>query len=389
MPWRHRRWLRREARAFDRLVRARFDGRPFEDVELHDWTVLPFEDLLRRPIGGRAYRGGPVMADPERWPALRHFRYDFCVDEPVGRIGKGRAAAVQPVAGRLFWCGPICRHFGHQIADFSGRVLLSSLDPRPGRLLWHAVDGASSVAELSEWQQTLLAHLNPGEKEILLMQGPIRAERLVVIPQQTRLRAAPTPAHLAALTRRQRAIRPVPAAPVVYLSRSKFSPCEDAVTLKGAVAGEASFERMLSEQGVQVVHPERMALADQVRLYRSAPALIVAEGSAQHGLELLGFDAGKRVLVICRRPPLPAMDYALRARFPLARFVNAVRTSWCREGGLHWTALAVVDWTVISDALVPLGLRLDSDARRRLDRAADEQLRVLSSRVPLREQRLP
>ena len=57
----------------------------------------------------------------------------------------------------------------------------------------------------------------------------------------------------------------------------------------GAFAAEILLEMVLQERGVRVVHPETLPLEEQLSIYLGADALIVAEGSAQHGLELLGY----------------------------------------------------------------------------------------------------
>ncbi len=102
------------------------------------------------------------------------------------------------------------------------------------------------------------------------------------------MRAAPTIFHLEALSWCEQMIPKGSQRDVVYLSRNRFAPCTFSETLIGAFAGERCLDEMLIARGVHVVYPETISLMDQLQIYRDAQVLIVAEGSAQHGLELLG-----------------------------------------------------------------------------------------------------
>ena len=197
------------------------------------------------------------------------------------------------------------------------------------------------------------------------------------------MRAAPTPDHLEALSWCERVLAPRPLG-VVYVSRARFAPCTNADLLKGAFAAEELLERFLQERGVTVVHPETIGLKDQLEIYLGAKALIVAEGSAQHGLELLGVHTDKPIVVICRRPQLGGMCWPLQSRFPQVKFVEAIKSQWQANDGVAWNGLAMLDWHVVATKLNPLLSRplgeSDCDA---LEQASEEQLRQLAVRVPL------
>ena len=85
--------------------------------------------------------------------------------------------------------------------------------------------------------------------------------------------------------------------------------------VEGRVCSRGAPERFLQERGVTVVHPETLCLKDQLEIYLGAKALIVAEGSAQHGLELLGVHPDKPIVVICRRPPAGGHGLATSVSF--------------------------------------------------------------------------
>ena len=70
---------------------------------------------------------------------------------------------------------------------------------------------------------------------------------------------------------------------------------------KAGIAAERIIEECLRDIGFTVMHPERLPLIAQLDAYNSALELVFSEGSALHGLQLLGpIRAGIRVLT--RRP---------------------------------------------------------------------------------------
>ena len=204
-----------------------------------------------------------------------------------------------------------------------------------------------------------------------------------MVPQQARMRAAPTPDHLEALSWCEGVLAPRPLG-VVYVSRARFAPCTNANLLKGAFAAEELLERFLQERGVTVVHPETLGLKDQLEIYLGAKTLIVAEGSAQHGLELLGVHPDKPVVVICRRPQLEGMGWPLIARFPKAEFVEAIKDQWQAKDGLAWNGLAMLDWQVVAAKINSyLARPLGESECHALEQASEDQLLKLAARVPL------
>lgn len=382
IPRAHRRWLLQQEQEFSNEILALWPQGRFSKLRLWGWEVLPFVDLLNRPGGGRAYCGGPLFRSGEPLFSLRHFRGTHCIDHPLWAQDFVENRQWRHLQGRAFWCGPLCHHFGHQVADFGSRVLLASLDLLPGQLLWQRF-GPGSNAPLKVWQRELLTYLNPGRKIIHWQKHPLLVQELVVIPQQARMRAAPTLRHLAALSWLQRSLPVDTNAPVIYVSRSRFSSCRSAETLLGGFAAEHEFEQLLEQRGVVVVHPQDMTLTEQLSIYRSAKCAIISEGSAQHGFELLGFDGKKQLLVICRRPQQTGMQLPLQARFPRVQFLDAVTSLWKSVDGESWNGLAVIDYNVVSESLQPLGLTFSEADLSQLELAAKNQLAELSTVMPL------
>ncbi len=379
IPKEHRLFLLAEEQNFNHKIKTRFLGSPYTILTLHNRLILPFLDILKGAAGGSAYKGGPTHCAEALEPALRHFRGDRCIDDPVFPT-EDRPKSTQIKSGYWFWCGPLCHHFGHQIADFGSRVLLSSLDWRPGYLLWMRQQHEPSSV-LQPWERFILNYLNPTGKPVVIESESISVKNLVVYPQQARMHASPTLAHLEALTLLQLQLEPVDVADVVYISRSKIAPCTDSSNLVGAYAGELAFEHILASKGIQVLHPENRSVQEQLKIYRSAHSLIIAEGSAQHGLELLGFDKSKTVIVICRRPKTKEMQLPLKARFPSTEFVEVARTFYKSPGAAPWKALAVLEWSRVAQSLNSIGIKLSSAEIESIEGAARLQVTNLVESV--------
>ena len=367
---------------FQQELSSYYSKRSWTTQVLTNARILPFKDLLNRPSGGEAYYGGVLFNIIQDQSALRHFRGSTPIDRPI-YVDDCNDLKFKIHQNRLFWCGPLAFHFGHQIADFGSRVLLASIDPRPGDLLWYPWRASSRWEDLLPWQKFLLTYLNPGNKNHYICTEALQVDELIVYPQQARMRAYPTAAHLEALCWCEKRLNRVSSG-VVYISRRHFAPCEDSVSLKGAYAGELLLETLLRDRGVNVIYPEQIDLKTQLEIYLSATALIIAEGSAQHGLELLGFHRDKSVFVICRRKQTVGMELPLSVRFPKTKFVDAITSLWKANDGVVWNGLAILDWNVVADAINPLlSIPLSSADCCALQNISEEQLKLLASRVDL------
>ena len=359
-----------------------------------DTPVAPIEEMLMRWAGGSIWRGGPQVEAGKPCAALDHFRGSEAVGDPTHNRNWAHWPRRQE---RLFWCGPLCDHFGHQLGEFGGRVLLSSLDRQAGWLLFLHPNPAASWDSLKPWQRDWIEYLNPTGKPVLISGGGFKASRLVAIPQQQRLGALPTQRHLAALGQRSRVLDGPAIEPVVVLSRSRHAAAESEVSLRGSFAGEAAFDARMAACGARIVYPETLPLRALLELLHRAQRLVVAEGSVLHALELLGYDANKQVVVLARRPLWPGQERPLRCRFPQLRWIDAVEELlWHEPSNPRVKGLARLNW---SQALQELDAALGWSSRPRdamaLDRASQEQLNKLHQGVELKrlhcgpEQRIP
>ena len=383
-------WIR-EVKDWGQLIwedwrfRAGQQGR-WQRMTLRDVPIAPVEELLMRWAGGSVWRGGP---QPMPWhplcPALRHYRGDEPADDPAQQMDSANQWPVE--SGRLFWCGPIVHHFGHQLGEFGGRILLASLDPRPGQLLFLHPDGDQGFHNLTAWQQAWIQHLNPAQKPVLIRGGGFRARELVVIPQQQRLGCPPTPHHLRALGRIKRSALLVNE--IVVLSRASYAAGRDQLSLRGSIAGEAALDKWMQRQGARIVYPEMLALEEQLHLLHTTKHLVVAEGSALHALELIGRQPDKTVTVIARRPLWEGMDRPLRSRFPQLRWVDAVQAlHWLPPANPRVKGIAQLDWEQLTAELSErFGWEATANDIQRFEDAATQQLEHLYQTLAMKEQR--
>ncbi len=122
----------------------------------------------------------------------------------------------------------------------------------------------------------------------------------------------------------------------------------------GLFAGEVYLDRMMTDAGVFVFHPETADLPAQFRLYRRARRLIFSEGSALHALQLLGhIDAD--IVVLQRRPGRRVAGASLRPRVRSLRYLHTARglVYGLRPNGRPQTARAI---TVLDEKRCIAGL---------------------------------
>jgi hypothetical protein len=256
----------------------------FDDV-----VVYPAQQLLAGVHGGSVHCAGPL------WPAgvgpewVRHRRGD--PPRPVDDPPRQMPGPVAWLDAECLWGGCAVDHFGHFVAEFVHRILpaVHTLPELP-LLMTTPPRGAPVPA----FVLAVLRHLGVLER-VRWIDQPCRVRRLWVFPQQEVLGGGPpAAAYLDLLDARVASQGPEPAPDPRPLFVSR------ALQAKG-LAGEALLDRFFAEQGVRVVHPERLPLADQLAAYRSHRRLIFSEGSALHALQLLGRLPRTRVTVLQRR----------------------------------------------------------------------------------------
>lgn len=261
------------------------DAFSFSDV-----VVSTFDQLLNAPQGGSPHRGGPDWPDFDRQTLVRFRRNDSPVDtrprpqEPT-----------QIIEERFAWGGPIVHHFGHQIADFSTR-LLDTVSDFPATKIAFSVRVASPIMAATDFPNFFLEILSwygIDIQKVVLIKEPIMVRDLLVFPQAEQIRSSPSEDYLDRLDALvAERLGEVQKSGVVFVSRAGQ---------RARFTGEAYLEQCLSRCGVRVIRPETMDLRSQLKAYCSASVLVFSEGSALHGAQLLGRNLAT-VVVLKRRP---------------------------------------------------------------------------------------
>jgi hypothetical protein len=278
--------------------------RCFEDILVH-----PTYDLLRPPF--MLFRGGPAW--PRFWLQrdARHCRYP--VPLPLDRRPYAPSSAVEDREPIGIWCGPVSEHFGHAITDFGGRLAYSSRFKPDVPLIFSALPGGRTPPQFFF---QMMAHFGVAAERIMIVSRPTLFDRLYVFRQAERqFGGPPDPRYLALLDEIVTVPRSSNDGSRLFVSRAGLP--------KGRIAGEAYLETILAQVGFEVFRPELVSLEEQMMRYRKADHLLFSEGSAIHGLQLLG-SIPARVTVICRRQGHRIAQPAIQARARSLDYIDCV-----------------------------------------------------------------
>ncbi len=268
-------------------------------------VVVPYTQLLDRWNDGDWHRGGPIWPHWESQVGARHCRAGKPIDVPPDA-----PEGVPDHVDALAWGGGIDPVFGHQIADFSARLLATML-ARPELPIAFATKpefGWRTIDEAPGFFRAILDWFGLPSERVHIVNEPTIVGELFVAPQAEQLYGpGPDAAYLEALdelTVRRLGEPPAGSDVPLYVSRAGIST---------PFAGEAYLERALEAAGARVMRPESHALLTQIRTYRDSRHIIYAEGSALHTLQLLGH-IDTQVDVLVRRPGVRVAEASLAPR---------------------------------------------------------------------------
>ena len=280
---------------------------------------LEYRDALWIRGSGALYDGRTGLALPgsylTRFPRQRQtptcttFRVDL--SHPLSALPRLERLVHLPFA--------LCSNFGHFITETLGFLwpyLLAGSDAgREDLTGWPVLLSSCQGTEPSE--QVLHALIRQRHGFPLLeahLPATLHLERVLVPEPSLRLHASCTTTHIRAagalgdwlLEQSAAPQEPTVAGRRLFISRS---------ALEGEVRRvdqEPVLEALLAERGWTIFHPQQHSLAEQVAAYRSAQVISGFEGSALHGLALLGDAAAGPGLVLLGDNPSP--DYFLQFR---------------------------------------------------------------------------
>jgi len=296
--------------ASEAIVKPRYTATYFRDI-----VVTPFSELLDGPKGLSQHRGGPVWPEWEQQTVVRHCRNRRPIDKKPEELPAD--TRLDEVREPLAWCGPIVAHFGHQVADFSTRIPVYQSFLDRDFYYCFAVHPRSKVREIKEapqFFQDMLEWYDVPRSRVRIIHSPVIARELVCISQQEQLaQVGPWEVYLDLLDKNFYIKRiKQPRKCTYYISRAG---------MQARFAGEGYIEYALGQSGAKVLRPETISLQEQLRIYAGASVLLFAEGSALHGMQLLGRNMNQ-VHVLNRRPGVNLASRLLRPRCTNLRYYD-------------------------------------------------------------------
>jgi len=272
-------------------------------------SVFPMQSYLMALFGGDEHRGGPNWSD---WSDVNTSRF-FRNNNPVDSIPETQCDITEKFQESGVWIGPLSWHFGHFVSEVASR-LPYSMNFSPSAPIIFAAD--LTVRSQKEYRKSFSPQTHPplylsqiiewfggDPKNIITIGNATRFEELYSFPQAEHLgnidACGPSSFHIDVLTENSRRMKIENRDKAVFVSRSH---------VKKTIAGEEYLEKAFSDAGVDVIFPEKMTIEAQMCAYMSYETIIFPEGSALHGLQLLGKIPG-RVILIQRRQTHPFRKY--------------------------------------------------------------------------------
>ena len=267
---------------------AQLASKVFDDVEVH---------AFRMPMVP-SFEGGVVLSDPadQRLRQTRNWApCDACA--PSG-------AALPVLEGEFAYGGPLyLHHFGHFMAECIHRVLPTTQRFQPRKWLFVSERHSERASgPMPPFVLQAFEFLGVDMGTVTIADTDMRVRQLSICEQGSDLWGGAKPGYLLDLdaytSPRLDALHGrAPRSGKVYVSRSN-------VPTGGTFLGERYLETLLAGEGFRIFHPEQHPLTEQMDVYRKAELVVFPEGSACHGVELLGASALDRCYLLGRREDL-------------------------------------------------------------------------------------
>lgn len=273
---------------------------------------------------------GPIWPDWENQISARYCRNGLPVDEKPELSGE-----ICVVDEPMVWAGIAHPHFGHFISEHAPRILQSVHHSTSEKFLYgfhHKSFPGLKAAPPHFLFTTEWFGLDPSR--IVFCTENMHVKTLMVAPQAEQLCRPSEENTLGRLTDKyldlldQNTARhklQIVSNEIVFVSRSLLP------FPKACSGGSSYLETVLRSLGVVIFHPERHSIRDQLAVYAGAKHLIFAEGSAVHGLQLLGRN-NCSVSILTRRPGRKIAESNLKPRCRNLHYYGSARELLHFEG---------------------------------------------------------
>jgi hypothetical protein len=267
--------------------------------------IMPIQQVLGSPFRKSEHKLGPIWPNWNEQSEVRFKRRGKLRDD-VPSVSDGQQFTF--VEQKLYWCGAIVSHFGHQITDFSTRIASYKNLGLDGYYAFSVSsqkqytfdDTPAYFKEIIEWFEI------PSDR-LLFVNQPVLANELIVVPQQEQLpNIGPSDDYLNLLDEF------ILAKNVSFKKNGKIF-VSRAGQPKGVIAGEKYIESIFSDYGFEIFKPEEYSLENQLKKYLTSEIMVFSEGSALHSLQLLGRNLGT-VHILERRPNLNMCKQFIKPR---------------------------------------------------------------------------
>ncbi len=265
---------------------------------VRDGILIPLANTLSEP----PFQGG-IKTNKNCPTYFYHLRNKFF--EPTTNINYLEQQDHQPsvkLNGTYLYAGFAFRHFGHYMVECTHRLWAYSK-------LTSSIKGVVILPEkkghkLSPFMEQALTYMQIPLKSVQLISTITEVEHLIVPEQASHIKNPfkLSSSYLDFLSENEEKFfhsyksQNSDYPEKLYVSRSHL-------IHKGGIAGEAYIETILQEdENFYIFKPENYSLHEQMNYYRHAKVCIFSEGSAIHGLELLGWlNKMSTVAIIFRR----------------------------------------------------------------------------------------
>ena len=226
------------------------------------WGVYGADGAL---IDAAAHRVGPDAQLKGQSPTLA---FDFeALPERVGDEA-------------LIYGGPINPHYGHFLCSTLSRLWIVARDGLQGRrVVFHCAEKPADLLQDRPFVADIFGALGLTPDDMVFLKRPTRLDRLVAPRPSFREQAFASRAYLHIADRVGRALAghlPEDRAAPVYLSKTRLP------NGVGRMIDEPLIEEVLRGGGVEIVHPERLPLSEQIGLFRRRRVVAGNAGSQFH-----------------------------------------------------------------------------------------------------------
>lgn len=277
--------------------------------------VVPYEYLRKK----WSIKGGPIWPNWHEQIHARHCRDNIPWDDLPENSQEKCCHIKEPSA----WCGAIDGHFGHQIADHSTRILhVRSFYPNLKLIFsYRKKDNFLTFGKTPTFFRAILDWYNITPDNIEIIHRPTLVHNLMVAPQAEQLwNYGPSSDYLDLMDAHvERRLRRKAKQRGIFVSRAG---------IKIHFAGEAYIESLFSQVGIRVIRPEEISLEEQLAEYEASEKLIFTEGSALHGLQLLG-RCIDHIDVLVRRDGRRIIENLLKVRAKSVSYIKVSKGMIC------------------------------------------------------------